>query len=97
VCRRQGSAEVDAILFAILARDPGIPLHVFGAKLTGLARYGYKLVSADSMSWSYRARRDRRSPHGHAACTNCLEYALRWRARVLAAAPVPLASIGHVS
>jgi hypothetical protein len=98
VCRRQGSAAVDAILSAILVRDPAIPLRVFGAKLTGLARYGHKLVSADCLSWSYRARYDRPLPgHRHAACTNCLEYTLRWRARVLAAALLPLASIGHMS
>ena len=72
VCRRQGTAQVDAIVSAILARDPGMPLHTFGSKVTGLARYGHKITSADSMGWSYAARRDRPLPgHRHAARTNC--------------------------
>lgn len=84
----QGTAEVDAIVSAVLARDLGLPLHIFGGKVDGLARYGHKITSADSLSWSITARYDRPLPgHGHASCGNCLDYALRWRDRVLAAAP----------
>ena len=39
---------------AMLRRDPGLPMHVFGTKRAGLARYGHKVVSADSLAWSYQ-------------------------------------------
>lgn len=88
VCRRQGTAEVDAIISAMLRRDPGLPMHVFGTKTAGLARYGHKVVSADSLAWSYQARRSRPLPgHQHRSCSNCLDFALQWRRRVLAATP----------
>jgi hypothetical protein len=48
VCRRQASAELDQILSAILRRDPDMPLHAFGCKTAGLARYGHKVYTADS-------------------------------------------------
>ncbi len=88
VCRREGTAEIDAVVSALLREDPGLPLHTFGAKGAGIARYGHKLASADSLSWSYQARRSRPLPgHTHSSCSNCLEYALLWRERVLAKAP----------
>jgi hypothetical protein len=56
--------------------------------LQGLRRCGRHLASADSMAWSYEARREPPMP-GHASrhrnCANCPEWALRWRRRVLAA------------
>ena len=39
VCRRQG------IVSGLLRRDPGLPMHVFGTKTAGLARYGHKVLS----------------------------------------------------
>jgi hypothetical protein len=43
----------------VLVRDHGLPLHIFGGKVDGLARYGHKITSADSLSWSITARYDR--------------------------------------
>lgn len=50
------------------------------------------MASADSLAWSYDARRSAPLP-GHAArhknCANCRDYALAWRGRVLAAIANP--------
>ncbi len=84
VCRRQSTAEI-AVIVAALARL-GIRLHGFGVKTSGLGRYGHLLVSADSMAWSYAARRLPALPGctGHKNCANCLAYATGWRSRILA-------------
>lgn len=85
VCRRQATEEIGDIVTALLALDPELPLHGFGIKMRGLQRYGHLLGSADSMAWSYQARRA--APidgHTHKNCANCLEYALRWRDRAVA-------------
>ena len=84
VCRRQSTGEI-AVIVTALART-GIRLHGFGVKTGGLHLYGHHLASADSMAWSYAARRLPPLPGctGHKNCANCLAYATRWRARVLA-------------
>jgi hypothetical protein len=85
VCRRQGTKEAARIITALTERVPGIRLHGFGIKTTGLADYGHLLASADSMAWSYHARRRAPLP-GHTThknCANCLPYALAWRTRAL--------------
>jgi hypothetical protein len=83
VCRRQSTAEIGEIM-AMLAAN-GIRTHGFGVKKAGVARYGRLLSSADSMAWSYNARR---SPPlagcTHKRCSNCLRFALAWREEVLA-------------
>lgn len=56
VCRRQHSQEIATIL-ADLHRQ-GLKLHGFGVKLKGLALSKEYLVSADSMAWSFAARRE---------------------------------------
>lgn len=88
VCRRQATDEIGDILAAIRDLDPGVPLHGFGVKRQGLARYGRYLDSADSLAWSFDARRS--APldgcEGHINCANCLTYALRWEADTRAAA-----------
>jgi hypothetical protein len=83
VCRRQSTAEI-AEIFRVLAQLD-LPLHGFGVKTGGLARYGRWLTTADSMAWSYQARRNPPLPgcSGHKNCANCLTYALQWRDRVL--------------
>ena len=51
-----------------------------------LAKHGVKLRSADSMAWSFDARRSRTGPMKgceHAKCNNCKRYALWWRERLL--------------
>jgi hypothetical protein len=84
VCRRQNTAAVGAVL-ACLAFD-GLRLHAFGFKLRGLERSAEVLASADSMAWSYSARRNPALPgHTHKNCANCLEYALMWREDALSA------------
>jgi hypothetical protein len=79
VCRRQSTAEI-AVIAGTLARR-GLRLHGFGVKTGGLHLYGHRLASADSMAWSYAARREPPLPGctGHQNCANCLRYATRWR------------------
>ena len=75
VCRRQGAKEVQSIVTALAP----LRLHGFGVKSQGLARMRERLVSADSMAWSFNARRE--APllgHPHKHCNNCWEYAKRW-------------------
>jgi hypothetical protein len=89
VCRRQATGEIGAIATE-LARA-GLRLHGFGVKQRGLAAYADQLASADSLAWSYAARRRPPLPgcHRHRSCANCLRYALAWRARVVAALEAP--------
>jgi hypothetical protein len=84
VCRRQATSEIEAIMGALVAM--GLRLHGFGVKVRGLRRYADHLTSADSLAWSYRARRSSPLPGctGHKNCANCLRYALQWRERVVA-------------
>lgn len=86
ICRRQRTS----FLVELLPHLRGIRLHGFGVKITSLAR-GDAFVSADSMAWSYRARKrkDRIPGHTHMNCANCLEYALNWRADLLSRVPLP--------
>lgn len=83
VCRRQDTDEAGAILTAL--HEMGVTrLHGFGFKVLGLRRFGHLLTSADSLAWSYRARRSDPLPgHTHKSCSNCLEFALRWRTRIV--------------
>lgn len=84
VCRRQDTAEAGQIMRALSDKLLGTQLHGFGVKVAGLQSFGDVLASADSLAWSYRARR---SPplHGclHKSCANCLRYALQWRETVI--------------
>ena len=84
VCRRQATGEIGAIAAELAAA--GLRLHGFGVKQHGLARYADHLESADSLAWSYAARRRPALPGcvGHRTCANCPRYALAWRAQVLA-------------
>lgn len=83
VCRRQHTDEAEEIIRRIASM--GIPLHGFGFKLQGLLKVATALRSADSLAWSYAARRRQLPEHvgRHKTCANCLEYALRWRLEVL--------------
>lgn len=82
VCRRQDTAEAATIFRSL----DGLKLHGFGVKVSGLAVYGDALSSADSLAWSYAARRDPPLPGcSHRNCANCIRYARRWRE-----------SIGHI-
>lgn len=80
VCRRQNTAEAGGIFRALASLALHTCLHGFGVKAEGLVSYSDCLVSADSMAWSFRARRDHPLPGcTHKSCANCLRYALRWR------------------
>jgi hypothetical protein len=83
VCRRQHTTEI-ADIFAELA-GAGIACHGFGVKVTGLGLYARHLASADSMAWSFNARRKPPLPGctTHINCANCSIYALAWRERIL--------------
>jgi hypothetical protein len=82
VCRRQATSEIDRIITTLAGQ--GLRLHGFGVKTAGLGRYGWALESADSLAWSYAARREPPLPgHRHKNCANCLAYALAWRERVV--------------
>lgn len=85
VCRRQHSEEIREILMSLHERDSGVELHGFGIKVQGLTKYGHLLRSADTMAWSYTARRN--SPlEGctHQSCSSCRKYAMQWRRRIVA-------------
>ncbi|MFF8599537.1 hypothetical protein ACF065_25975 [Streptomyces sp. NPDC015232] len=88
VCRRQSTREGAAIVTTLAAH--GLRLHGFGFKTLGLEQVGHLLASADSLAWSYHARKRPPLP-GHTThknCANCLDYALKWRSRVLGALPL---------
>lgn len=57
VCKRESVSEIIDVLDAIHSVRPSLRLHGFGVKKSTL-RHGVRqrLVSADSMAWSYRAR-----------------------------------------
>lgn len=84
VCRRQSTRDIMDIIGGVAAE--GLPLHGFGVKTKGLALIGKYLFSADSMAWSFNARKHPPLPGHetrHKNCANCLPWALRWRHNVL--------------
>jgi hypothetical protein len=91
VCRRQHSAQAESI-FRVLA-ERGLALHGFGLKQRGLARSASYLSSADSLAWSFNARRNPdpggcpHSRRGAKNCANCAPYALAWRSRLIETTP----------
>lgn len=84
VCRRQSTREGVEIIRTVAAA--GVHVHGFGVKITGLRATRDALTSADSMAWSFAARRaPPMAGCSHASCANCMKYAIAWRARLLAA------------
>lgn len=78
VCRRQDTAMVEELIREL--HDYRINLHGFGFKVRGIERSAKWLASADSMAWSFDARRGEPLPGcQHEKCANCLKYALKWR------------------
>lgn len=64
VCKRNGNpSAIVAVLRAIKALRPDLRLHGFGLKKTALQEWEIRdgLYSADSMAWSYSARRQGRN------------------------------------
>ncbi|NTG00052.1 hypothetical protein G6L30_07950 [Agrobacterium rhizogenes] len=63
VCKRQGDPRaIMRVLQAIAAERPDLLLHGFGVKITSLLHAGVRalLTTADSMAWSYAARKQGR-------------------------------------
>lgn len=87
VCRRQHADEIRSIMTAL--HEHGLQLHGFGVKTLGLRSYASRLTSADSMAWSYRGRHVAGCTPTHRTEANCLPFASRWRANVLAQIGVP--------
>jgi hypothetical protein len=67
VCKRNSRpSEIVAVLEGIKRERPDLRLHGFGLKLTALANsyISSLLYSADSMAWSYSARKQGKNPNG---------------------------------
>lgn len=78
LCKRNASpTSIEIILAEIRRRRPDLRLHGFGLKTTalGLAAVRDHLFSADSMAWSYAARRQGRNQ-------NCWHEAARFVERI---------------
>lgn len=90
VCRRQATSDITRLVHRLA--DHGLRLHGFGVKTSGVAAYGWRLTSADSMAWSFGGRRIQggcpENPN-RKACANCKHHALAWREKVLAKAANP--------
>jgi hypothetical protein len=83
VCRRQATTEIADLIGEL--SDAGVRMHGFGMKLAGLRHSGHLLDSADSMAWSFQARKSLPLPgHKHKNCANCIDYAVAWYERILA-------------
>lgn len=66
VCKRQGDPKLTAeVLRAILSVRPDLKLHGFGVKLSSLKHPEVRaqLHTADSMAWSFSARKQGRDPN----------------------------------
>lgn len=66
ICKRNSSpGEIEAVLAAIHAARPDLRLHGFGVKLTSLRSGVVRslLWTADSMAWSFSARKQGRNAH----------------------------------
>lgn len=78
VCKRNVKVgEIESILLAIKRRRPDLRLHGFGLKATSLSSAVVRdaLESADSMAWSFAARRQGRN-------ANDWREAARWTSRI---------------
>lgn len=96
VCRRQHSQEIKQVISGLANR--GLRLHGFGVKTKGFPLYANHLTSADSMSWSFNARKNPPLPTcTHKRCNNCMDYALAWRRRLLRAPRQPDQEDGWVA
>ncbi len=80
VCRRQAEGDIARIIASLMP----LRLHAFGVKGNAFVANSDRLISADSMAWSYQARRNEPLPGcRHRCCNHCQPYALRWRRRLL--------------
>ncbi|MBN2569394.1 MAG: hypothetical protein JXB42_08190 [Deltaproteobacteria bacterium] len=82
---RQSSKLLPQLLSALQQKE--ISIHAFGLSISGLINTHPFIKSADSMAWSFIARRRQiqlpQCVGKHKVCNNCLDYALLWRADML--------------
>lgn len=83
VCRRQGTREGAAIMREL--GKLGLAIHAFGIKTQGLQMFGDRITSADSMAWSFVARKRNIKLPGctHKTCGNCFDFAMTWQRELL--------------
>lgn len=90
ICRRQATSEAAAIIKSIY--DRGISIHGFGLKKEAVRKVKDYLTSADSMAWSFNARRlgkptcDRlngKTGQPIKNCANCYHAAYEWYRDIL--------------
>jgi hypothetical protein len=86
ICRRQHTLRAGIILRYL--QSSGVRTHAFGLKTTGLTDVAPFIDSADSMAWSFRARRDE---FASKADRNDMSCALEWRDRLLSRIPLEVA------
>jgi hypothetical protein len=82
ICRRQATSEAATILRRLATE--GLRCHAFGLKIGGIPNVAPFVSSADSLAWSYAARREAplEGCTTHKNCANCTKYALKWLVRV---------------
>jgi len=85
VCRRQSTKEIVPIIEAVTSC--GLKLHGFGMKTIGLQKVSHLMASADSMAWSFTARKQQlrmqSCTHRAPRCSDCLDFATFWRNNLL--------------
>ncbi len=85
LANRKDSPEVYKILSEI--QQLGVRTHAFGLSGIALNKVHHLVESADSLTWSYTARRRRlkhpRCNAAHVVCNNCYLYALAWRGQLI--------------
>lgn len=83
ICRRGQDAEIIRIMKEISALN--VPVHAFGVRGNAYRQTKHVIQSADSLAWSFNARRNPPLPEcSHGSCSSCHHWALRWRERLLA-------------
>lgn len=79
-CRRASLRPVQRIVNELF--HDGVKMHGFGVKSDGLPAIGELLASADSMAWSFTARRAPGNlcgvPHRSSKCHHCQRWATMW-------------------
>jgi hypothetical protein len=84
VCRRQDTGMAEDLIRDLAAA--GMRVHGFGFKFRGVVRCAANLESADSLAWSFNARKNPPLPEcSHRSCSNCYRWAVRWRGRLMGA------------
>jgi hypothetical protein len=77
ICRRSNVQSIANVLGWLA--DDGLKLHAFGLKANALELVRGYIVSADSMAWSFSARKESSDPMGdQEADPNQLATALAW-------------------